>query len=273
MRRKGEKRMSRIIAEARGSKRKLALILTIVFLAGWLSYAYYQYGNQIMVIPIAGEIVSFQPTALQLYQAKVDGNVKAVILDLNTPGGYADSAMEIATYVRDLAKVKPVIAVMEDMCASGGYYIASFADYIFTHSNTVTGSIGVMAIWTDMSEYYKKQGIKIWNWTTGSEKDLGADYRSPTPDEWKAINASVYDIFQTLLTDIQRNRNLSQATVNTVKTGAAFSGGYAVQLGLADKVGNIIDAVEEAVRRTGTLKFIITTPDMDNRQRFLRALL
>jgi len=265
--------MSGIIAEARRSKRKLALTLTIVFLAGWLSYAYYLNGNQIMVIPVAGEIMSFQPTVLQLYEAKIDRNVKAVILDLNTPGGYADSAMEIAPYVRDLAKVKPVIAVMEDICASGGYYIASFANYIFTHANTVTGSIGVIAMWVDMSQYYRNQGINITVWKTGTEKDLGADYRPPTKEETNEINATVHYIFQTLLADIQRNRNLSPTALNIVRTGAAFSGSDAVQLGLADKIGNIVDAVEEAVRRTGALKFIIVTADMDNRQRFLRALL
>ncbi len=273
MRRKSEERMNRTIAKARGNRRKLALTLVLVFMAGWLSYAYYLYSNQIMIIPVTGEIVSFQPTALQLYQAKLDRNVKAVILDLNTPGGYADSAMEIASYVEDLSRVKPVIAVMEDMCASGGYYIASFADYIFTHSNTVTGSIGVIAMWVDMSKYNEKQGINITVWKTGTEKDLGADYRPPTPKEYNDINATVHSIFKTLLTDIQRNRNLSEDALKTVKTGAAFSGSYAVQLGLADKIGNIVDAVEEAVQRAKTLKFILVTPDMDTRQRFLRALL
>ena len=224
------------------------------------------------MISIGGEIVSFQPISLELYQAKIDENVKAVILDLNTPGGYVDSCKEIATYVKELAKVKPVIAVMEDVCASGGYYIASFATYIFTHSNTVTGSIGVIAVWVDMSQYYKNQGINITVWKTGSEKDLGADYRPPTKAESDAINASVYSIFQTLLTDIQQNRHLSQDTVNIIKTGRTFSGSDAVLLGLADKIGNIIDAVGEAVRRTGALKFIIVTPDMDDTQRFLSAL-
>jgi len=106
------------------SRRRLALTLIAVFLVGWMSYAYFLYSNQIMIITITNEIASFQPATLELYQARLDEKVKAVILDLNTPGGYADSAMEIATYVKALAEVKPVIAMMEDMCASGGYYIA-----------------------------------------------------------------------------------------------------------------------------------------------------
>lgn len=264
--------MSGILTKTREDKKVLALVLIVVFLAGWFSFAYYLYSNQILVIRIEGEIVSFQSIQLELHQAMADNNVKAVILDLNTPGGYADSCMEIATYVAQLAKVKPVIAMMEDECASGGYYIASFATYIFTHNNSVTGSIGVIAVWTDMSRYYKNQGINITVWTTGSEKDLGADYRPPTKEEYEAINATVHAIFQTLLTDITLNRQLSPATVNTIKTGATFSGSDAVQMGLADKVGDIIDAIAKAVITTKMWKFIIVYSDMDNKQRFLNAL-
>lgn len=251
-----------------------AIALILVFLAGWFSFAWYIYTNQILVIPIGGEIVSFQPVSLELYQAKIDQNVKAVILDLNTPGGYVDSCKEIATYVKELAKVKPVIAVMEDVCASGGYYIASFATYIFTHSNTVTGSIGVIAVWVDMSQYYKQQGINITVWKTGSEKDYGADWRSPTKAESDAINATVHAIFQMLLKDIKQNRpNLSQDALNEISTGDTFSGSYAIQLGLADKVGNIIDAMREAATRMEMWRSIVVFPDMDEKQKFLDALI
>ena len=234
----------------KSDKRILALVLTVVFLVGWLSFAYYKFTNQILVIPINGEIVGFQATTFALHQGKINENVKAVILYFNTPGGDAYACMEIAKYVADVAKTKPVIAVMGPLCASGGYYIASFAEYIFTHSNTITGSIGVIAIWVDRSEYYKQQGINITVWATGSEKDMGADWRPPTKEESEIINSTVYSIYQTLLTDIQRNRNLSQDTLDIVKTAATFSGTDAVQLHLADKVGDIIDAMEEAVRRT-----------------------
>ena len=254
------------------TKVTFAAALVVVFLAGWFSFAYYLYSNQILVIPIEGEIVSFRSIAFALHQAEVDNNVKAIILDLNTPGGYADSCMEIAAYIKELAKTKPVIAVMEDECASGGYYIASFATYIFTHGNTVTGSIGVIAVWVDMSQYYKNQGINITVWKTGSEKDFGADWRKVSKEDYDRINATVYSIFETLLTDIRLNRNLSQDTINEVKTGATFSGSEAVQMGLADKVGDIINAVEEAVRRTGMWKFIIVSSDMDEKQKFLEAL-
>ncbi len=257
----------------RADKKILVSVLMVVFLAGWLSFAYYLYSNQILIVPILDEIVGSSEVYYSLRQGKDDNNVKAVILYLNTPGGDAYASMEIADFVGELAKAKPVIAVMEDICASGGYYIASFADYIFTRTYTVTGSIGVISVWVDMSGYYKQQGINITVWTTGTEKELGADWRGPTKEEYDEIDSTVNSIFQILLTNIQQNRNLSKDTLDTIKTGAAFSGSDAVQLGLADKIGDLVDAVEEAVTRTGMLKFIIVSSYMDERQKFLKALL
>jgi len=263
---KGERRMSQ------ENKKNLAIILVLVFLAGWFSFTYYIYTNQILIVPIEGEIVDFKATTTALHEGMVDRNVKAIILDLNTPGGYVDSCMEIAAYVATVAKIKPVIAIMEDMCASGGYYIASFASYILTHRNTITGSIGVIAVWVDMSQYYKNQGINITIWLTGSEKDMGADWRGPTQKEYESINASVHSIFQTLLVDIQKNRELSQNAIDEIKSGATFSGEKAIELGLADRIGDIVDAKEEAIKRTGIWKFIIVFPEMDEKNKFLRAL-
>ena len=120
------------------NKRYLAMGFLIAFLAGWLLFSYYLYSNQILIVDIQGVITDFHETTLALYRAKVDGNVKAVILYLNTPGGIAYSCLEIASYVKELAQVKPVIAVMGAECASGGYYIASFATYIYVRGNTIS---------------------------------------------------------------------------------------------------------------------------------------
>jgi protease-4 len=264
--------MSGIFTKMREDKRRLALAIIIVFLVGWFSFAYYLYSNQILVIPIEGSITDFQFTTLALHQGKIDENVKAIILYLNTPGGLAYSCMEIAKYVNEVAAIKPVVAIMGPICASGGYYISSFADYIFTHENTVTGSVGVISVWVDMSEYYEKEGINITVWTTGSEKDFGADWRPPTKEEFEQINATVHSIFQGLLADIQQNRNLTKDNLEVIKTGATFLGSEAVELGLADEIGDIINALEEVVRRTGLWKFIIASPYMDEKEKILKAL-
>ena len=254
------------------NKKHLAVGVVIVFLAGWLSFSYYLYTNQILAVSIQGTIIDFQETTLALYNGKVDRNVKAVILYLNTPGGLAYPCLEIASYVEDVAKVKPVIAVMGAQCASGGYYIASFATYIYTRENTITGGIGVISVWVDLSEYYEKQGIKIWIWKTGEEKDIGAEWRSPTQEENASIQESVDALFTKLIIDIKTNRNLSEDEVNKIISGAIYLGSSAVEIGLADGIGNIVNAEEKAAEMAGLWRFITATQDMNDVRRFLKAM-
>jgi protease-4 len=240
---------------------------------GWFTFTYIIYSNQILLIPIQGEIMDFQATTLAMHQGLVDNNVKAVVLYFNTGGGLASSCIEIASYVKQLAAVKPVIAVMGQFCASGGYYIASFADRIFAHGNTITGSIGVIATWIDMSQYYENQGINITVWTTGPEKDFGADWRPPTPEEYDQIIAAVDSIFQTLIIDISDNRDLSQENLELIKTGTTFSGLEAKNIGLIDEIGDVVNAINEAMSRAGLWRFLIVSPEMNERQKFLQALI
>ena len=143
-----------------------------------------------------------------------------------------------------------------------------------TYANTATGGIGVIAVWEDLSEYYQQQGIKIWVWKTGAEKDFGAQWRSPTQEENATIQASVDAIFQKLLTDIQNNRkNISPSNLKLIETGRVFSGVEAVNMGLADRIGNIIDGIQTAASVAGLWRFIIVSPGTDEKQKFLQAFL
>ena len=164
-------------------RKTLCWVVLTVVLTAWFCFGALRYTNQIVVVPVVGPVYSFEPYSSMLTVARKDPYVRGVILYLNTPGGLAYPCMEIAEHVKALREVKPVYAVMGGECASGGYYIASFADKIYTHRNTVTGAIGVLAVWMDYSEYYEKQGIKVWVWSTGKEKDFGAPWRPPTEEE------------------------------------------------------------------------------------------
>lgn len=256
------------------ARKTFAIVLVVVFLAGWFSFATFLYTNQILFVSIEGVISDFQTTALSLHQAQVNRNIKAVVLYLNTPGGSAYSCIEIAKYVDNVKQVKTVIAIMGAQCASGGYYIASFATHIFTHENTITGGIGVLSVWVDMSKYYNQTGITIWHWENdeATQKDLGADWRPPNEEEQEMIQNEVNEIAKKILNDIKTNRDLTDEVIEQVATGSLFLGDEAVKLGLADGIGNIITSVEMAVSMTGLWKFIIVTPDMGDRERFLRTL-
>ena len=110
----------KIDVNMRNSRGIFVLSLIGVFLLGWFSFAFYMYSNQILFVSIEGEITDFINTTLVLYQAQLDHNVKGVVLYINTPGGYADSCIEIAASVESLRQVKPVIVVLGQQATSGG---------------------------------------------------------------------------------------------------------------------------------------------------------
>ena len=101
---------------------------------------------------------------------------------------------------------------------------------------------------------------------------MGADWRSPTEEEHEMIQNEVNVIAEKILDDIRTNRALSDEIIQEVATGNIFLGSNAVEMGLADEIGNIITSIEKAEDMTGLWKFIIVTPDMDDRERFLRTL-
>lgn len=252
----------------------LWIVLTIL-LIGWFCFGALRYTSQIVVVPIVGQVYGFEPYTSTLRLAREDPYVKGVILYFETPGGLAYPCIEIAEEVRTLREVKPVYAVMGGECTSGGYYIASFAEKIYTRKNTITGGVGVLAIWMDYSKYYEKQGIKVWVWSTGREKDFGAPWRPPTEEEKAKIQAEVDRIFNKLLEDIKTNREkLTLEGLEKLKTGKIFLGDKAVKLGLADKIGTIHEAIEDLANLCKLQKpLYITVPaNMDYRLRFLHAL-
>jgi protease-4 len=255
------------------SRKFLVIVIVVILSIGWLLHTVYLYINQIVVVTIEGPIIDFREIVTALREAKDNPNVKAVILYLNTPGGLAVACLEIADYVESLAEVKPVIAIMGFECASGGYYIASFANRILTHRNTVTGGIGVIAIWVDLTKYYEKQGIKIWVWSTGKEKDFGAPWRSPTEEEKAKIESEVKRLSRIVLDDIQENRDLEPEIIKEIETGKIIYGYEAVEMGLADRIGDFHSALELVANMTKLWKYLIVTPDLDSRQRFFKALI
>ena len=254
------------------SRNILVIVCILFFLGGWFAEALYLFNNQVLIITIEGSIVDFENVTLALRSARMDPKVKSIILYLNTPGGLAYSCMEISRYVEELASAKPVIAVMGAYCASGGYLIASYATHIFTHVNTVTGGIGVLAIWVDLSEYYEKEGIKVWVWTTGDEKDFGAEWRSPTEEEQTLMQSEVDRLFEIVIDTVTLNRQLTVESIDNISTGRTFTGSEAVDIGLADEIGDIFDAIMKSQVLTGLWNYMIVTPEMDDRTKILRAL-
>ncbi len=226
-----------------------------------------------------------------------DNNVKAVLIRINSPGGTVAASQDIYDAVLRLRAIKPVVISMSDVAASGGYYIASAGDRIVAQKGTMTGSIGVILNFTNITDLANKLGISSNTIKSGKFKDSGSMYRKMTSDEQILFQSSVntaYNQFVTAITNarVKRNDNyeaekkeLSIDTLKKYADGRVFLGEEAYKLGFVDKIGSKYDAQIIASQMAGYektlpvvqynkpngvysllmgMESIFTTPDLKN---------
>ncbi len=184
-----------------------------------------------------------------LRKARMDKNIKAVVLRVNSPGGSAVASETIWREVDLLKKEKPVVVSMGDYAASGGYYISCNADSIFAQPNTLTGSIGVFSLFFNATALFNnKLGITFDGVKTGAYADYPNTFRPMTEIEKKISQDGVDSIYSLFKRRVVNGRKLAQSVVDSVAQGRIWSGEKALGLGLVDKIGGIQDALDCAAR-------------------------
>ena len=217
--------------------------------------------NKIAVIYAQGDIVdgaggdySIGSTTVSkaIRQARTNDKVKAIVLRVNSPGGSA-LASEVIWREIDLArKVKPVIASMGDLAASGGYYISCYADTIIAQPNTITGSIGAFGLFFTAEELLNdKLGVNIETVKTNKHSDLGTIDRSLTASEQRMLVHQVDVIYGTFKERVAEGRGMTVAEVDSIGQGRVWSGRDALQLGLVDMLGGLDTAIAIAANKAG----------------------
>ncbi len=213
-------------------------------------------GN-VVVIPLRGEIsvdsaggyftesgASSHVLVDQLEQARDDPMVRAVILDINSPGGSAVASSEIANAVKEVeAANKTVVAVIREVGASGAYWIASSSDYIIAHDLSITGSIGVISSYLEFSGILNDHNITYRRLVSGERKDMGTPLRELTSEEQAIFQQKLDYIHDAFIREVATNRGLAYEDVVTVADGSFMLGGEALQFGLIDQLGGRKEAV------------------------------
>ncbi|MFZ2655736.1 MAG: signal peptide peptidase SppA [Victivallales bacterium] len=218
--------------------------------------------NKIVVIDIRGVIMNADGTFYQvansskiceeLEQARRDDKVKAVILRLDTPGGEVTAADMIHHKVLQLrGEDKKVIACMESVAASGGYYIAVGCDYIIAHRLTTTGSIGVIIETTNYQKLFNKLGLQSEVYKSGEMKDMLNGARPRTEAEKELVQDIIQEVYNEFVEIVAEGRKSKNITAEKIKTteigdGRIFSGKKAKELGLVDELGFFEDALFKA---------------------------
>ncbi|MCF8415940.1 MAG: signal peptide peptidase SppA [Crocinitomicaceae bacterium] len=178
-------------------------------------------------------------------------SIKTVVFRINSPGGSALASDEIWREVKLTNKVKKVIVSMGDVAASGGYYIAAPATYIFAEPTTITGSIGVFGMIPYTGKMFEnKLGMTFDRATTNQHSVLSTN-RKLTPAELAIIQEEVDNIYDEFLGRVAEGRKMSKEQVNVIARGRVWTGRDALKIGLVDKLGGIKDAINYAAKEYG----------------------
>jgi|TARA_B110000858_G_scaffold132993_1_gene151275 protease-4 len=186
--------------------------------------------------------------AKEIRKARENKSVKAIVLRINSPGGSLVASDLIWHEVSLTKGVKPIIASMADVAASGGYYIAMACDTIIAQPNTITGSIGIFGMWFNFGQLLEnKFGITHDVVKTGDHSDLYTVTRSLTDFERSVIQKGVNKGYQTFISKAAVGRGVTSEAIDEVGSGRVWSGTQALDNGLIDIIGNFDDAVDLAV--------------------------
>jgi protease-4 len=181
-------------------------------------------------------------------------SVRAVVVEVDSPGGTVAASDYIYGALARLAAEKPVFAFSGNVCASGGYLIAAAARQLVVQPAAVVGSIGVISIRPLAEEFLHRYGLSVGVTKSGELKDAGAFWRKPTEREQEKEQALVDEYFALFLERIEAGRKIAPARLRELATGEVYTGRRAVELGLADRVGTLDDAIELAAEAAGTTR-------------------
>lgn len=211
----------------------------------------FRHKNGIGVIDLRGVMVASEEVLADLTVFRQDEDIKAVVIRIDTPGGAVGAAQEIYQDIRRTAKVKPVVASMASVAASGGYYAALGATTIYANPGTMTGSIGVIIKLANIEQILDKIGYKPEVIKSGMNKDIGSITRAMTPSERALLQGVIDNVYLQFIQAVADNRKLSLEVVRSLADGRIFSGSQAKDLGLIDRLGNFTDAIDQAMELAG----------------------
>ena len=192
-----------------------------------------------------------ESTSALIRKARLDKDVKAVVLRIDSPGGSVFASEQIYRELLALkASGKKLVVSMSDLAASGGYYIAAPADAIIASPNTLTGSIGVFGLFPTFNRSLQKLGVA--NDGAGTTPFSGLSSLRPVPAAVDQVEqASVERTYEEFLNRVAGGRNRTRDQVDAIAQGRVWAGSQAQSIGLVDRFGSYQDALNEAAQRAG----------------------
>lgn len=229
----------------------LVVLAIFIFLAGLFGGDGIAPGDKVAVVRIAGVITDPSEVNRELRKYGERGDVKAVVVRIESPGGAVGPSQEIHREIRRLAGDKPVVASLGTVAASGGYYAAVGADRIVANPGTITGSIGVIIEFINAEGLLDKVGLKGYVVKSGRYKDTGSPIREMTPDERALLQGVIDDVNSQFIAAVAEGRGMTTDDVARVADGRILTGSQALERGLVDTLGGLSDAVDLGAELAG----------------------
>ena len=240
------------------------LIIVILFVLSWLVASFFTQGTfgNVAHIKINGVImtegggfwssgvVSSSEIVESLKKANEDDSIKAILLEIDSPGGAPVASAEIADAVRKTNKT--VVAWIRESGTSGAYWVASSAYKIVAHPLSITGSIGVYGSYLEFSGLLERFNITYERLVSGQYKDIGSPYKQMTDSERQSMQNTLDIMHEYFIQSVAENRNMTVESVRKLANGKFYLGMEAKNLGLVDFVGGK-ETAEEIIKQRENL--------------------
>ena len=221
--------------------------------------------QKVAVVPLYGVIEANVAAEFDRFMdlAEKDGNVKAVVVEIDSPGGTVTASDEIHRRILEFKKTKkvPVVVSMGSMATSGGYYTACGGDHIFAQPTTLTGNIGVLMPRFNFSKLFEKYGVEESTIVSkGSAfKNAGSSYSKETPEERQYLQSLTDELFAQFKDVVSNSRGTKlKSPIDQIANGKVYTAQSALNLGLIDQIGYAEDAYAHAATAASLSNPLVT---------------
>ena len=241
----------------------LYMFIILFYALGWLSGGKSTSGSHTALIEVSGVIeaggeVNAESFMRSLHDAYDDKGTKGIILRINSPGGSPVQAGIINDEIKRQKKLHPAIpvyAVVEDICASGGYYIAAAADKIFVDKASIVGSIGVLMDGYGFTEVMKKVGVERRLMTAGENKAMLDPFSPINPKHQALAQAMLNEIHEQFKNVVRQGRGDRLKETPETFSGLFWSGEESIKIGLADALGSADYVARDIIKEDKIVDF------------------
>lgn len=193
----------------------------------------------------------------KLAKAKRDKKIKAIILRVDSPGGGVTASDVVYHSLKNYREKSgnPIYVSMLDLAASGGYYISMAGEELYVHPTSITGSIGVIAMFPQFEDLGQKIGVYVEVVKSGKNKDLTGGFRNMTPEQREILQSMIDEMYGRFVTVVKEGRpKLSEETIRELADGRIYTADQAVNNGLVDGVKYLDEVIDRAREGTGSPK-------------------